>query len=335
MEPITPAPEPISPAPDWLDPDWQAESRDWVARRLAGLGRPATGPLTPVRVRPWSVVMRTTTTAGFAWFKATSTGARYEASLVEALATMAPDAVLTALAVDTRRGWLLTADAGPTVRDTLGERPEPGQWAGLLTAYAELQLRLQPYADDLLALGVPDLRPARMPAVLAGLLDDPPVRTGLGAQRLAAVRGLAPAYADWCAELAADGIGASLQHDDLSDGNVFPAGDGYRFFDWGDACVAHPFASLLVALSVVGHRCGLPPRDPALLRLRDAYLRPWAQGHDRARLERSCRLATRVARVGRALAWQRALHGPGLAPEDDHRSAVWEWLGELPAPDVC
>ncbi|HTF12539.1 MAG TPA: phosphotransferase, partial [Asanoa sp.] len=178
-------------------------------------------------------------------------------------------------------------------------------------------------------LGVPDQRPAVLPALLGELLDDPAVRADLGTDRLAAVTAVAPDLARWSAELAADGLGASLQHDDLHDGNVFAT---YRFFDWGDASVAHPFGTLLVTLSSAGHTFGLDPGAPELLRLRDAYLSGWPG--DPAALRRSATLACRVTRVSRALSWRRALHRSALPLEDDVRTAPAEWLAELTAPDV-
>lgn len=325
---------PTHDALDWSAPGWRAAVQDWVADRLAEHGRTPTGPLQEVRLRPWSAVLRLPTDAGDVWFKANSRGSRYEAAVVAALADWTPAAVLTPLAVDTARGWVLTADAGPTLRDTLGDEPRLDRWAAMLTGYARFQRALAPRAGALVALGVPDLRPARMPGQLDILLADPWVRAGLPEPALAELAALRPAFADWCAELAADGLPASLQHDDLSDGNVFPTAAGYRFFDWGDACVAHPFGSLLVALSAAGHRFGLAPDAAPLRRLRDSYLQVWADGPDRARLHRSCLLATRVATVGRALSWRRALTGPGMPPTDEHRAAVPGWLDELRGPDL-
>ena len=76
-----------------------------------------------------------------------------------------------------------------------------------------------------------------------------------------------------CARLADFGIPATLQHDDLHDANVF-VGDGrYRFFDWGDAVVAHPFFSLLVRCGsrrTLASRTGTPRCSAA-----DAYLDLW------------------------------------------------------------
>jgi hypothetical protein len=309
---------------DWLDPAWRAGAQAWATQRLAALGRPVNGPIEQTRVRPWSVSLRLPTASGAFWFKANTFGCRYEAALASALAWWAPAAVLVPVAVDADRGWLLTADAGPTLRET---SPGLDDWAAMLAGYARLQRTLAPRAGEMVALGVPDRRPAALPGLLAGLLDDPAVRAALGAERLAAVSAVAPAYADWCAELAADGLGVSLQHDDLHDGNVFAGG---RFFDWGDASVAHPFGTLLVALSSARHAFGLRPGAPELLRLRDAYLSGWPG--DPAALRRSATLACRVTPVSRALAWRRALDRSALPLDDDVRTAPAEWLAELTEP---
>jgi hypothetical protein len=77
-------------------------------------------------------------------------------------------------------------------------------------------------------------------------------------------------------------------------------------FDWGDAAVAHPFCSLLIALRTGAEHARLPPRSPQLAALTEDYLRPWLDaGHPRAAVDRSLSLALRIAPLGRALAWGR------------------------------
>ncbi len=128
-------------------------------------------------------------------------------------------------------------------------------------------------------------------------------------------------------------IPLSLQHDDLHDGNVFVR-NGYRFFDWGDAYLGHPFALLLVALRVAADRFTLPHGDPALLRLRDAYLEPWSGFAPHAQLVREVELAIRVAKVARALSWQRALLDADADALAEWGDAVSGWLTEMLEPDV-
>ncbi|MFC0531950.1 phosphotransferase [Phytohabitans kaempferiae] len=321
-----PTEESIVDGNDWTSPAWRAAADQWVSERLAARGTPVTGPIEQHRVRPWSVTHRAPTTAGWHWFKANTFGCRYEAPLAEALAAWAPEAVLPPVAVHAARGWLLTADAGAILRET-GRLED---WAAFVEEYAELQRALAHKAEAMVALGVPDQRPSLLPELLGGLLEDPVVRAGLGTERVAAVEAVVPDVAEWCAELAADGVAASLQHDDLHDGNVF-AGP-YRFFDWGDASVAHPFGTLLVTLSSATYRFGLAPGDAELLRLRDAYLSGWSGGA--AALRRSATLACRVTRLSRALSWWRALDRSALPVADEWRSAPAEWLAELTEPDV-
>ncbi|WP_241773890.1 phosphotransferase [Micromonospora haikouensis] len=338
LTPPADAPPPSTDAPtpstDWADPRWQARAHDWVAGRLDRVGRRVTGPVEP-RLRPWSLVWRVPTDAGPYWFKANNAGTRFEAGLLGALARIAPGRVPDPVAVDADLGWSLLPDGGETLRDALARHRDPAVWERVLPRYAAFQRAVAPRVGELLALGVPDHRPEALPALLAGLLDDPDalllgVQGGLTPETSARLRAFLPEYADRCRRLAAFGVPASVQHDDLHDGNVFAA--DHRFFDWGDASVAHPFGTLLVTLNSVAHSFELPDGDPVLLRLRDAYLEPWTDRHDRADLREAAAVAVTVTKVSRALSWRRALSTPDPA-RAEYAEAVPGWLAELFEPD--
>ncbi|MEH1102008.1 phosphotransferase [Micromonospora sp. CPCC 205561] len=328
---------PATPYDDWTDPRWPEAAHDWIAERLGRLGRRVVGPVEP-RVRPWSLVWRVPTDSGDVWFKANNPGTRHEAALLAALARLAPGRVLDPLAVDVARGWALLPDGGRSLRDALGgDRAPLTRWERVLPEYADLQRAVAPRAGELLALGVPDHRPELLPGLYDALLDDEEslllgAEDGLTAEAHGRLRAHRAAFAEECRRLAGFGVAPTVQHDDLHDGNVFVAGDGHRFFDWGDASVAHPFGTLLVTLNSVADGFGLPAGDPALARLRDAYLEPWSDGHDRATLREAARLAVRVTRVSRALSWRRALRSPDPA-RAEYASAVPGWLRELFEPD--
>ena len=81
-------------------------------------------------------------------------------------------------------------------------------------------------------------------------------------------------------------------------------------------------------------RFTLPHGDPALLRLRDAYLEPWSALASHAQLVREVELAMRVAKVARALSWQRALLDADAESLTEWGDAVPGWLGEMLEPDV-
>jgi Phosphotransferase enzyme family len=197
-------------------------------------------------------------------------------------------------------------------------RKQPGKswslatsgWHAALRGYAELQLDLSPRAEDLLALGVADLRPRSVPDQFEKLLVDPAtyrvVGTGDGITRSEhrALRALAPRLRAWCAELDSLGIPASLDHADVHPANIFATSGSP--FDWGDAAVAHPFASLLVALRTAAEHAGVSPQSAEVRALAEIYLNPWlGAGHSRATADRSLSLALRVAPLARALTWGR------------------------------
>jgi hypothetical protein len=316
----------------WLDPAWRASAVVWVETQLAAGGLRIVGPIEQPHIRPWSTAWSIPTSGGPVWFKAGGPGNAYEAGLLEDLARWRVPFVLEPIAVDSARGWILLPDGGTRLRDVLGGGPGLDHWQRILPEWGDLQRRLVPRVGSLVRRGLPDQRPKLMPAHLEALIEDPVA--DLSATDRDRLRAFIPTYARWCAELDALGIEPSLQHDDLHDGNVFIGEHGDRIFDWGDANIAHPFGTVLVTFrSIASRGLGDPATEKrALARLRDAYLEPWTAEHGASELASAVTLASRVAIVGRALAWRRALTG---IPTGDHGAwagNVGGWLLELFEP---
>jgi len=227
----------------WRDPAWLAGVHDWIDRRLAQLGLTRVGVPEQPHVCPWATVLRVPTRSGDVWFKANAAQLMHEAALVRRIASRRPDAVPPLLAADTETGWMLMADAGEPLRAVIARERSLDRWYDVLQRYAGVQLDLADAVDELLALGVPDMRLATLPAAYERLLDQ------IGAN--GRFRAAAPMVADLCAELAAYGLPELLQHDDLHDGQVFVRDGRHLLMDWGDACVSHPFFTLSVTLEGV------------------------------------------------------------------------------------
>ena len=292
--------------------------RDEALAWAADNGVTPNGAVSQPRTALWSTALRIPTADGVVWLKEGGAGTSYEAGLVRALVTFGTPHLLTPLAIDVERGWLLLPDGGQTLRSLLDRDPDLAHWDRVLPKYAELQR----HTERRVLPGVPDHRPERMPQVLAELLETLPVGPR---EELTALQ---PRFAQWCDELATCGIAATLQHDDLHDNNVFSNGVIDRFFDWGDADLAFPFTSLLVTMRSA--RTRWPDAD--LARLRDAYLEAWTDTHSRTELELLTLLATRVGKVGRAHSWVRALSG--VPDPGEHAEAAPAWLEELLEEDV-
>ena len=328
MVDLTPV-EPSAGVPPWRDPRWPAEAVAWIDERLraAGLRRSGTPAL---RGRMWSVVARVRVGKhGIAWFKANPPGSAFEPGLIAALGRWAPDMVPRVLAVDIERAWTLTMDAGPRLSESLEREPDPAQLTPLLRRYARLQRDLSARADDLLALGLPDLRPATLPDRLRSLLaDDGALLRTVGEARIEALNEFAARVRVLCQELDGFGIAPSLDHCDLHPNNIFGSGESALPFDWGDASLTHPFSTLLVLLRTSRQYFDAD----GLAELRSAYLGSWADdGFHLADVERAADLALRLAPISRAMAWGRVF--PCFADVEEPNANAARWLAQLLAAD--
>lgn len=318
----------------WTRAEWLSTAHEWIRSELDLLDLSPVGPIEQPHVRPWSTVLRVPTKQGLVWFKASTPVLAHEARVIEVLAQTRPDNVPRLLATDRATGWMLQADSGPRLSDTLRDRRDAGRFEGALGAYAELQLDVARSSADLIAAGAFDRRHEVLPLEFEELLENPDAlklgsQGGITANELSDLRSRAPRIRAMCSELAAAGIPETIQHDDLSDADVAMNGNGYRFFDWGDACVAHPFFAPFIALRVLGLRFDLEPSAPELKRVGAAYLEPWSEFGSRADLDRAFEVAQQLASVCRTLTWHRTLLSLGPAYQDPEGDPVVGWLREV------
>lgn len=227
----------------WRDPVWLAEAMGWVDARLADAGRPRTGEVDQVHVRPWSTAIKVPTGAGPVWFKANTEELKHEALVTLLLARRVPDRVPPLIADDPKRGWMLMEDAGTRLREVIAEERDLSRWVDVLDGAADIARAMEPDVEQLLAAGVPDFRLAVLPDRYAALVESADV-----GQRY---RDAVPWVRDMAEELASYDVTETLQHDDLHDGQVFVRGDRQLILDWGDAVISHPFFTLSVTLEGV------------------------------------------------------------------------------------
>jgi phosphotransferase family enzyme len=264
----------------------RAAAEDWIRARVE-----VTGELELASDRPWATTFRVPTPDGIVWFKACAPVQAYEPQLTASLFERWPDRVVEVLAHDVDRAWLLLADGGTPV-GAFGDTP--GAFEAALPLYAELQRGEVAHVDEHLAARVPDLRVEALPSEYAALVEsDAPFRP----DERERARRFAPRFADLCGGLA--DWPATVQHDDLHDGNVYARDGRLLILDWGDTSISHPLFSLVVlfrSLERFGH---LDSRSPWFVRLRDAFLEAWDTDVATAAL------AVRVGTIARVFAWLR------------------------------
>ncbi len=337
------------PAYHWADPQWRAAAESWIHERVWERDGRVTGAITGVRFLPWSAVLRAPTISGASgaanvYFKACGPSQAHEPALAALLYRARPDCMIPVLAADAARGWLLTADGGATLtaaHDTGGD--EVAHWSRVLALQAEVQRELMPRAAELLATGVPDRRPSVLPGLYEALLARPNrLLVGEpGAMTTADVghlRAAASRLSELCAELAALGPPDTFIHDDFHEDHFFArrneTGDWrYTFFDFGDACIGHPFMQLICQPRFAGNRFGLRP-DSVQISLCEFYLSCWRDYAPKETLIRAMSLAHLAGCVIRALTWVNACDGHlDVLPadlRDAYGSRVAFWLMQIP-----
>lgn len=326
----------------WSSAAWRERAVGWLDEQLIEAAIERTGPVGQPRVRPWSTVLTAPTTAGPVWLKAAAPRTAFEVGLYQLLHRITPDRVLAPLATDPARGWILLPDGGPALGERLDGAALVDAMVTVLPQYARMQRELAPHAAEMLGLGVDDMRPARLPERFEQALtavDGYLTRHGTAADKdtlrqLVARRATVAAY---CTRLAGSPGTASIDHNDLHPRNIlFDEAGGLaaaRFYDWGDAVLAHPFASMLVGLGVMqGNVLGVDVDDPRVHRMRDAYLAEFADLAGHAELVETLELACRVGRIARALTWDRAVRAgddDAVEVDEDWRRAPFESLAAL------
>ncbi|MBA8793213.1 hypothetical protein FHX74_000807 [Friedmanniella endophytica] len=303
--------------------------------------------ITPVRRRPWADLWRIEAADGRWWLKVNKAGTVHEPALLRLLGDR-PHPLVPRSHVHPSRPWSLIADAGVPVRERASGVDRAALvafWCDLMADYADLQRSLP--AADLLAVGVPDFSTATLPDRLHEVLArtewfEPPAAELDAAQR-AALETLGPALAVAADALAHSGTGVrdGLQHDDLHDANVLvsPAGgsadlSGRRVIDWGDAVVAHPFATLRLTLDSLAEDLAALPGDldpeAGVARVRSAYLEGWRTGGtSEADLLAEASLVRWTACLLRASCWIRALGDVDTGLAAGSAGSAAGWLGRM------
>ncbi|MEZ4737072.1 MAG: phosphotransferase [Caldilineaceae bacterium] len=318
----------------WEAPGWFEEATTWIHAQLATHGWRTLAPVELVRLRPWSALARVPTNHGLVYFKAPAPEFRYEAALTQALARRRPDCTVQLLAVDLARGWLLSADAGPTLHDASPSTAQLAHWPKLLALCVELQLALAAHVPELLAMGVFDRRLALFPQLYNELMAGHEnlrvgLEPGLTQTEYARLRALRPWVADACAQVAAVGLPETLVHEEVHSSNVLFNGDRFIFIDWSEAIVGHPFFLLLVTMRATAARLELAEDGPEMIRLRDAYLEPWTAFATRKTLLTALAVANRLSMATRALSWH---HGTGSLSQRykaAYAESVPNWLRDF------
>jgi aminoglycoside phosphotransferase (APT) family kinase protein len=287
----------------WAQPGWRQRAEAWIGEQAALLGRHV---LAVEQVKHWSIsaVLRVRTDGPELYLKAPARLPLFaeEAAVTAGLAERFPGHVPAPVAVEPDEGWLLL----PAFDEVVGWEAPDEVRREAFARFGRLQRQTADAAGELLALGCLDRRPEVLAGQLPGLLADRRALSRLEPKERRALRAQLPAFVEACGRLAEAGPPPALVHGDLHLGNVARLDGRLVFFDWTDACVAHPFVDLQ----------SLREEDGPV---RDAYLEAWADTAPPARLAEAVELARVVRPLHHAVSYNTIVHAlePVAKPELD------------------
>ena len=284
--------------PPWARPGWHVAVREWVEEEVARLGQAV---IALEQVKHWSIssVLRVKTDGRDLYFKVPLRLPLFvdEAVVTKRLARRFPAYVPRPLAVEPDRGWMLL----PAFDELFDWDAPLSLRQESLRRFAELQRRAAALVTDLLADGCLDRRLEVLEDQIDPLLADAEAVAYLAADEVAELRRLAPTLKELCRRLNGLGLPPTLVHGDLHLLNVARVDGTIVYFDWTDACIAHPFIDL--------HSLQWEKDETTRTALLDAYLEPWTGVLPDDDMREAVKLAAVVTPLHHAVSYQHIVAG--------------------------
>lgn len=292
----------------WESAAWGAEIDTWVRTELASQGIQVTGAISFLHKNAWGAFASIPTSAGIVYLKTPAPSLHFEARLTQTLATIRPDCMAPLVSIQPEQGWMLSMDSGEILRHHINRIEDLYHWHRVLPLYATLQRDAVAYLPALLDLGTPDRRLAHFPLLYEELLkditnlrvDNPP---GLSSEEHRQLSELVPAVSAWCQQLASVDLPETICHEDFHDANILLQDGQYRFVDWGESCIGHPFFTILVMIRSTAYRLELEEFSAEMIRLRDIYLEAWSDLKPMHELQEAYETAHKLAMINRSLSY--------------------------------
>ncbi len=253
----------------WYRPDWFDGIAVWIDAGLADAGLRRRGPIRQVRSWGRSSLLSVETDRGRVWAKAVPPVFAHEIAVTRLLGDVDPGFVPPEIAADPRHGRVLMEHVEGPLLSTIDDDLAP--WIATLQRLAEAQRVVAGDLQPARVAGLSTADPDRLAGMLPELLDVDGVAP--------AIRDVIPSLAEACRELAATPFGPSVEHGDLSPGQVIVGEMGPVVLDWSDATITHPFlaaASFLIEPADVPIGLGAD----AVRTLASAYAEAWGGGPD-------------------------------------------------------
>lgn len=287
----------------WQNPGWHQKTQKYFIETLRKKEK-ITGRILVQQIKTWnlSCVLKAVTNKGNYFLKAIPAKYKFEASLSAFLSKWLPQYSLELVAVNSPDNFLVSKEAkGKTLDQLHGTK----RWEKALRDFALFQISLIPKTKELQRLGLPTWSKEALEKTLFQKAEKYP-----GAKRtfkkadLKIVDAKIARIKKLYSQNTTNTIPDTLEHGDFWAGQIFCNNGKTKFLDWSFATITNPFFSLICFFDHIKHyRKDIGHAD--VLRLINAYLKPWGKYATQDQLVRYFALSQQVAILYYALVYKR------------------------------
>ncbi len=308
--------------PHWARLGWFDRASAWMREQLEGRGYILSAPIEQIRTWGISCVLRVQTDHGHGaiFFKVATALPLFgnEPALMNALSERFPDVVPAPLAIEPTQRWMLMRDFGEELRSM----PDLERWENATRRFGQLQLQTVTRIDELLSIGCLDRRLHTLAAQIDPLLADEDALSPLSEAEHTEIQALAPRLKAMCQELASYAVPYTLNHGDLHSGNI--TGQTLLFYDWTDACIAHPFLDLTTLIKDAEEY-----DSGARVLVVNTYLNLWTAYEPIDRLRTMWQLAEPLGALHQAVSYQHILATLEPTSKQEMLTGAADWLRRM------
>ncbi len=296
--------------PPWFVSGWFTEASAWISEVLTTKGYRLLRAPELFKNGAISAVLLAETDQGNVYFKVAVKLPLFgnEPRLSAALGELYPNVILAPLAIDETRRWMLTADIGTELRES---KPSLQTLETVIKTYARLQIGTASHIDRLFEVGCLDRRLDVLAGQIDGLLADEKCYRLLNGDERAEWQASGERLKALCQQLADYHVPYTLVHGDFHGGNIALQDERIRFFDWTDACVAHPFFDLTPLVNI--------DEPEKAMAIQEAYLSEWTAYEPLERLREACAIGMILGALHQVVSYQGIFNGV-----DADQQAEWE-----------
>lgn len=291
---------------------------DWAEKSLLSKGYRLRAPSEAVLTTPWSNIIRFPTSKGYIYLKKSPPAISVEPRIIQVMADQLQADVPFVIDINDDLHCFLMEDAGQNLRQYLKADFQPSLLCQAIKQYAAIQRSTEDHIQPYLALGVPDWRLDKLPALYDNILDQEALlkSDGLTDKELKKLHDLSPKFSEQCERLSQYQVPETIAIYDINTNNVLLDTNTQKmtFIDWGEAVITYPFFSLHTYLHQATAHHPVKEFDKIYHQLQEASLENWLGLETKDRLLEAFMLAKEFWPIYSVLSMCRLINIIGLEP---------------------